>query len=194
MSATRTSTAAAAKRREDSGQRTRSRACITGPAISVGVRLRKARKRYLAMALAGSTIAVVTGRIAGGERRQFPARLPASLISNLSPEWRDYFLRILRRTPSRFSPRRLLQVDILATMRRLIAADARVLETGTGTGELLAGLPNEVRHGIDCLPEAVEHASARDAAMRITLADALTFRSPERYDAIICDRLCHTVP
>src|SRR5262245_20909237 len=98
-----------------------------------------------------------------GEAHRLPGRRSLSVTpSNLSAEWRSYFLRVLDHAPSRWSPRRFLQDDLLRTMRRFIPADARVFEAGVGSGELLAGLPNTVRHGIDCLPEAVEHACARD--------------------------------
>jgi SAM-dependent methyltransferase len=118
---------------------------------------------------------------------------PVSPTLDLTPEWRAYFLRALQPSSKFSAPRDFLQRDILQTMRRLIPEDAKILEAGVGSGALLAGLRNEVRDGIDCLPEAVEMARGRDRQLRITLADALTFRSSERYDAIICDRLCHTV-
>jgi SAM-dependent methyltransferase len=118
---------------------------------------------------------------------------PSSTLP-LSSEWRDYFLRLLQRTPRFDGPRRFLQADLLQALRRLIPTSARVLEVGVGRGATLAGLPNMVRHGIDLLPEAVEQATALDASMKIVAADALSFRSLERYDAIVCDRLCHTVP
>ena len=61
-------------------------------------------------------------------------------------------------------------------------------------GTLLAGLPNQDRHGLDILPEAIEQARKLLPLTSLEVADALTFQSTERYDAIICDRLCHMVP
>jgi hypothetical protein len=55
-------------------------------------------------------------------------------------------------------------------------------------------LPNAVRHGIDVIPEAVEAAQATDRSMRIECADVQACRLDAKYDAIICDRLCHSVP
>jgi len=78
-------------------------------------------------------------------------------------------------------------------MRRLIPGDARVLEVGCGAGQLLAALPNAVRHGIDMLPEAVAAAHRLDPAMRVELGEVLTFSTPDRYDAIISDRLLHSI-
>jgi SAM-dependent methyltransferase len=79
-------------------------------------------------------------------------------------------------------------------MSRLISREAKVLEVGTGGGHVLAALPNPVRHGIDVLPEAVDAARWLDPTMDVQVDDALTFSRSERYDAIICDRLCHSVP
>ena len=114
--------------------------------------------------------------------------------TSLTPEWRDYFLRLVQ-NPLRFSgPRNYLGRDMRSAMRRLVPQDAKVLEVGTGKGDLLAELPNARRHGIDVLPEAVAATRARDSKVSVEQADALTFTSGERYDAVICDRLCHSIP
>jgi SAM-dependent methyltransferase len=112
----------------------------------------------------------------------------------LTPEWREYFLRLIQ-SPLRFSgARNYLRRDMSSAMRRLVPQDARVLEAGVGNGSLLADLPNAARHGIDVLPEAVAAARARDANLKIEQEDALALKSSERYDAIVCDRLCHSAP
>src|SRR5580658_6852194 len=112
----------------------------------------------------------------------------------LTPAWRDYFLRLIQH-PLRFSgPRNYLRRDVRSAMRRLIPKDASVLEAGVGNGQLLADLPNERRHGIDVLPEALEAARARDARITVEQADALDVPGSARWDAIVCDRLCHSVP
>jgi SAM-dependent methyltransferase len=111
----------------------------------------------------------------------------------ISREWRDYFLALLRRDPRFASGRRFLRGDIISAMRRLVPEDARVLEVGIGGGHLLAALPNVVRHGIDVLPEAVAAARRLDSNMRVELGDVLTFAYAERYGAIVCDRLLHSV-
>jgi len=79
-------------------------------------------------------------------------------------------------------------------MRSAIHHDDCVLEAGLGQGALLASLPNEVRWGIDILPEAVDKALDLDPTMRVSVADASTVDLGRQFDAIICDRLCHTVP
>lgn len=122
-----------------------------------------------------------------------PALAGEPLERALSREWREYFVRLLR-PDARRPGSGFLHADVGAALRRLVPADARVLEVGVGGGQVLAAMPNRVRHGIDVLPQAVETARALDSDMRIEQADALTFSWPERYDAIVCDRLCHSVP
>ncbi|HSY24032.1 MAG TPA: glycosyltransferase [Polyangiaceae bacterium] len=112
----------------------------------------------------------------------------------MSPEWREYFLALLHGDPRVAAARRFVRTNICGVMRRLVPQDARVLEVGVGGGQVLAALPNQVRHGIDLLPEAIEASRRLDPTMRVDRADVLTFSAPERYDAIICDRLLHTVP
>lgn len=110
----------------------------------------------------------------------------------LSDAWRRYFGSLL--TEPRFpSQRRFLRRDIATTMRRLVPSDARVLEVGVGTGHVLASLPNSVRWGVDALPEAVSAARSLDPALHISREDARTMRLPELFDAIVCDRLIHTI-
>ncbi|HEX7602786.1 MAG TPA: bifunctional class I SAM-dependent methyltransferase/glycosyltransferase family 2 protein [Polyangiaceae bacterium] len=111
----------------------------------------------------------------------------------LDPVWQEYFLRLLSH-PLRFSSaRRLLHEDLVGSLRLSVPHDAKVLEVGVGSGEILAGLPNAVRVGVDILPEAVARAKSLDSSMRIVQADALSLDLGERFDAIICDRLCHTI-
>jgi SAM-dependent methyltransferase len=112
----------------------------------------------------------------------------------LPPEWREYFVALLQDEPRFVARRRYLRSDISGVMRRLIPEDTRVLEVGVGGGHVLAALPNEVRDGIDVLPEAIQASQRRDPAMRLDLADVLTFKSRARYDAIVCDRLLHSIP
>ena len=87
-----------------------------------------------------------------------------------------------------------LRADFCSTARRLVPAEARVLEVGCGRGRVLAALPNAVRHGIDVLPAAVEASRAAAPGAEVWLADATTFEGEDRYDVIICDLLCHSVP
>jgi SAM-dependent methyltransferase len=108
--------------------------------------------------------------------------------------WRSYFERYVTERPRFSAGVDFLRRDFAETMRRLIPADARVLELGAGAGDTLAALSNSVRDGIDLVPAAVEAARQAHPELAVTLDDALTFSRPERYDAIVCDRLVHTVP
>ena len=90
--------------------------------------------------------------------------------------------------------------DLQAALARLIPADATVLEAGCGLGDLLASLPNGVRKGIDFLPEMVDRARARHPGIAFDVDDACApdpvlgpGTQPRAWDAIICDRLCHSV-
>jgi SAM-dependent methyltransferase len=121
-----------------------------------------------------------------------PAAAPL-LDAALAPDWREYFIALLQDGPRFVARRRYLRGDILGVMRRLIPEDTRVLEVGVGGGHVLAGLPNDVRHGIDVLREAVDAAHRLDPTMRVEFGDVLNFSSPIRYDAIVCDRLLHSV-
>src|SRR5437868_2079642 len=112
----------------------------------------------------------------------------------VDPAWREHFLRVLSRSPRFGGPRRFLQKDIAAALGQAIHRDASVLEAGVGAGHLLASLPNQVRWGIDLLPEAVERAGNLDPTMTLSIADATTANLGRQFDAIVCDRLCHTVP
>jgi SAM-dependent methyltransferase len=109
------------------------------------------------------------------------------------PDWRDHFLRVVTRSPRFPGPSRFLQRDIAAALGQSIHRDASVLEAGVGNGRLLASLPNEVRWGIDVLPEAVERAGQLDPTLHLSVADAVNAKLGRQFDAIICDRLCHTV-
>lgn len=108
--------------------------------------------------------------------------------------WRRHFVRDSREEARFTVASAFLRRDFIEVMKRLIPKDARVLEAGSGSGATLAALPNSVRHGIDTTREAVETSRVRHPGLVIDEADALTFHRDERYEAIICDRLAHSVP
>jgi SAM-dependent methyltransferase len=108
--------------------------------------------------------------------------------------WRETFDRAAREEPRfAFGPR-FLRGDVARALARIVPADARVLEVGCGRGEVLAALTNRVRHGIDASPAAVERARIDHGTLDLRVDDALTFKSDERYDAIVCDRMVHSTP
>lgn len=108
--------------------------------------------------------------------------------------WRAYFERSAVEEPRFSFGVHYLRNDVAETMARAIPRDARVLEVGSGPGDTLARLPNAVRDGVDPIRAAVEGARRRHPGLNIREEDALTMRLEERYDAIICDRLVHSVP
>jgi SAM-dependent methyltransferase len=124
------------------------------------------------------------------------APLPPSRADALEAEWRDYFRRSAD-APRVPVARDFMRADLQATLGRLIPADASVLDAGSGDGDLLAALPNAVRSGIDYLPEIVEQARARHPDIAFEVGDVLSAPRAgapgERFDAVICDRLCHSV-
>jgi SAM-dependent methyltransferase len=130
------------------------------------------------------------------------APLAPSRAEALEAAWRAYYAGATE-LPRHPAARAAMRRDLEATLARLIPADAAVLEAGCGDGSLLASLPNAVRHGIDYLPELVAAARARhpgisfeveDVAVRASGHGAVEPVSSARlWDAIVCDRLCHSV-
>jgi SAM-dependent methyltransferase len=91
--------------------------------------------------------------------------------------------------------------DLGQALARLIPEDASVLEVGSGSGDLLAALPHPapVKTGIDYLPELVAEARRRHPDISFSVEDIMTAptssaRGPKAtWDAVVCDRLCHSV-
>jgi SAM-dependent methyltransferase len=133
----------------------------------------------------------MSSSVNGSVDRSAPNGVPDETV--IEPEWREAFLRALAHGPRFPGPRRFLHRDITEALRQSIHRDATVLEVGVGSGRLLASLPNEVRWGVDVLPEAVEQAAGVDPSMHLVTADASSCRLGRQFDAIICDRLCHSV-
>jgi SAM-dependent methyltransferase len=111
-----------------------------------------------------------------------------------APEWREYFTRLVQSALPVGGPRRALQRDLIHALRLAIPASASVLEVGVGGGSVLAALPNQVRWGVDALPEALSATGARDPRITLVKGDAMTLSLGRKFDAIVCDRLCHTTP
>lgn len=112
----------------------------------------------------------------------------------LNGVWERYFQTILGNADSPNLMQRFLKADLVRTLRRMVPETASVLEAGVGRGALCSELPNVNRTGIDIMPQALERARQRDPSLTLHLADAVSMKLGKRYDAIICDRLCHFVP
>jgi len=110
----------------------------------------------------------------------------------LAEAWREYYRQARTQDPRFPSARDFLNQDLAEALGRMIPADATVLEVGCGSGDLLAALPNRKRAGVDPMPEAINEARVRHPDIAFTEGDA---RSPGlgQFDAVICDRLCHSV-
>ena len=116
---------------------------------------------------------------------------------DLESAWRTYF-RNAGESPRHAGARDFMNADLRAALARLVSSDARVLEVGSGGGSLIASLPNQTRMGIDILPELVREARQAHPEVRFETADILDMRRPpasasELWDAVVCDRLVHSV-
>jgi SAM-dependent methyltransferase len=111
----------------------------------------------------------------------------------LTEAWREYFRKAAFENPTHPRARDCLNRDLRETLQRWIPQDASVLDVGCGTGDLLASLPNRERVGIATSPEVAAEARRRhpDATIEFVADETLSMR--RRFDAVICDRLCHSV-
>jgi SAM-dependent methyltransferase len=131
--------------------------------------------------------------VASGE-----AASPAPDFSEaLTDAWRAYF-QDGEHAPAHPAARDFMNADLRSAFGRLVPNDARVLEVGCGRGDLLASLPNAVRVGVDFLPAQVDKARTAHPDVRFHVADAFALppmlSSPASgWDAVICDRLGHSV-
>ena len=121
---------------------------------------------------------------------------PPSRTEALEATWREFYRRAGE--APRHAGGDFLHQDLIAALGRMIPADASVLEVGCGEGELLAALSSGRRKGIDYLPEVIERARARHPEIAFEVGDATAVTaeigpSLDRFDAVICDRLCHSV-
>jgi SAM-dependent methyltransferase len=122
------------------------------------------------------------------------ASLPgASRTEALATAWREYFVRAARERPAHPAARDFMAEDLTQALARLIPPDASVLEVGCGAGDLLAALPQPERVGVDLLPEVVEEARRRHPGLSFHVAEATALEGLPQYDAVVCDRLVHSV-
>jgi SAM-dependent methyltransferase len=95
--------------------------------------------------------------------------------------------------PRHPAARDFLDEDLRATLRRWIPADASVVEVGCGTGDLVAALPNRERVGIAHSPDLAAEAQRRHPEITFEVGRVERLPPGRTFDAVICDRLCHTV-
>ncbi|HVZ73335.1 MAG TPA: glycosyltransferase [Polyangia bacterium] len=128
--------------------------------------------------------------------------LAPSRAEALEAAWRDYYAHA-DEEPAHPAARTAMHRDLESALARLVPADASVLEVGSGDGDLLASLPNTVKAGLDYLPEVVARARARHPGLKLEVGDVLAGANADvakvevgqeaRFDAVVCDRLCHSV-
>jgi SAM-dependent methyltransferase len=122
------------------------------------------------------------------------ASLPSSSRSEeLAAAWRAYFARAAREQPAHPAARDFMAADLHQTLARLIPQDASVLEVGCGAGDLLAALPHVERMGVDLLPEVIDEARRRHPQLTFQQAEATALDGLPMFDAVVCDRLVHSV-
>jgi SAM-dependent methyltransferase len=95
--------------------------------------------------------------------------------------------------PRHPAARDFLDEDLRATLRRWIPADASVVEVGCGTGDLVAALPNQERVGIAHSTDLAAEAQRRHPEITFEVGRVERLPPGRKFDAVICDRLCHTV-
>jgi SAM-dependent methyltransferase len=115
----------------------------------------------------------------------------------LTEAWQEHFRKAAFEHPAHPGARDFLERDLRDTLARWIPRDASVLDVGCGTGELLASLPNPDRMGIATPPEVAVEARRRHPGLAIEAVEDVAkiegFDPGRRFDAVICNRLCHSV-
>jgi SAM-dependent methyltransferase len=120
---------------------------------------------------------------------------PASEKSGqgLTEAWQEYFRKAAFESPAHPGAREFLERDLRGTLGRWIPEDASVLDVGCGTGELLASLPNRECVGLAFPPELAAEARRRHPGLTIEATQLENLQPARRFDAVICNRLCHSV-
>jgi SAM-dependent methyltransferase len=111
----------------------------------------------------------------------------------LTEEWQEYFRKDTFALPTHPAAREFLERDLRETLGRWIPLDASVLDVACGTGDLLAALPNRERLGLAISPEAAAEARRRHSDLTIAPFDLKGLPAAQQFDAVICNRLCHSV-
>ena len=120
-----------------------------------------------------------------------PAKEQAS--QGLTEAWREYFRKAAFEHPAHPQARDFLERDLREALQRFIPPDAAVLDVECGTGDILAALPNHERVGVASLPDVASEARRRHPDLAIEDGDIEDLPAGRRFDAVICNRLCHSV-
>ena len=122
-----------------------------------------------------------------------PAELRPGSPEALEAAWADYFQRMALESPRHPAARDFLDEDLRATLRRWIPADASVVEVGCRNGDLIAALPNPERVGISPSADLAAQAQRRHPEVAFEVGRVERLAPGRQFDAVICDRLCHSV-
>ena len=87
------------------------------------------------------------------------------------------------------SHRRYYQRQLARLFAFSVPPGMRILEIGSGTGDLLASLQPAYGVGVDFSPEMTRLASDRHPVLRFVTADAHDFDLGEKFDVIVCSDL-----
>ena len=128
----------------------------------------------------------------GSQSSPSPAEPSPGSPEALAAAWADYFHRLAFEPPRHPAARDFVDEDLRATLRRWIPADASVLEVGS-RGDLVAALPNQERLGIAQSADLAAEAGRRHPEITFEVGSVERLPSGRQVDAVICDRLCHTV-
>ena len=129
----------------------------------------------------------------GSESSPSPAGSGPGSPEALAKAWADYFHRMAFEPPRHPAARDFLDEDLRATLRRWIPVDASVVEVGCRTGDLVGALPNQERVGIAYSSELAAEAQRRHPEITFEVGRVECLSPGRNFDAVICDRLCHTV-
>lgn len=111
----------------------------------------------------------------------------------LTVEWQEYYRRAAFTAPAHPGARAFLERDLRETLARWIPRDASVLDVACGTGDLLAALPNQVRWGLGLSSEVAQEARRRHPELVVQTSELQELPPERQFDALICNRLCHSV-
>jgi SAM-dependent methyltransferase len=111
----------------------------------------------------------------------------------LAAAWSDYFHRMVFQSPPHPGARDFLDEDLHGTLKRWIPSDAAVVDVGCRSGDLLAALPHQERVGIASSAELAAEAQRRHPDIAFEVASLEHLPPGRKFDAVLCDRLCHTV-
>lgn len=118
---------------------------------------------------------------------------PNDTAQVLHDEWQAFFRRAAFEAPTHAKPQEYFQRDLCQTLARWIPDDASVLDAECGVGDLLASLPQKNRVGLTSVDEVALEAQRRHPEIRFVCGQLEDLPGNERFDAVVADRLCHSV-